>query len=169
MIILDSIPARYIIFRYVEDHAARLSVRTLRAHLDSERDKHRGTQGVSEVQESLLEHAAPECDSRKESKAALKEWHKMSAGLEAVKFEIASEFDSPSMQERFDVDSQSTHLYFSAEGRHFIVRVSTELDRDYSTGGLSVDLGLLAPILRSSKDGKATITTSAVYAGIKEH
>jgi hypothetical protein len=48
----------------------------------------------------------------------------MSEGLGIVKDQIADEFNSPNIRERYDVESQSTGLYFSAEGRHFSVRVS---------------------------------------------
>jgi hypothetical protein len=70
---LDSIPDGYIIFRYGENHAARLSVRTLRAHMDSERGKHRGTESLSEVQKPLLEYATPESGSLEENEAAVGE------------------------------------------------------------------------------------------------
>jgi len=60
MNILDRIPCRYMICRYAEDHATRLSVRTLRTYVDSKGDKHGGTQGVSKVQESVLEYTASE-------------------------------------------------------------------------------------------------------------
>jgi hypothetical protein len=44
---------------------------------------------------------------------------KMSEGLEVVKDQIADEFNSPNIDERYDVDSQSVDLYFSAEAAIF--------------------------------------------------
>ena len=87
----------------------------------------------------------------------------MSEGLEVVKDQIVDDFDSPNIREAYDVDSQSTDLYFSAEGRHFSVRVSEEFDRDYGSGQIRVNLRSLGAILRASKEGKAIVRTSGVF------
>jgi hypothetical protein len=86
----------------------------------------------------------------------------MSEGLEVVKDQITDEFNSPSIDERYDVDSQSVDLYFSAEGRHFSVRVSEEFDRDYGSGQIRINLRSLGAILRASKEGKAVVRTSGI-------
>ena len=87
----------------------------------------------------------------------------MSEGLEVVKGQITDDFDSPNMSEQYDVDSQSMDLYFSADGRHFRVRVSDEFDRDYGSGQIRVNLQSLAPLLLASKEGKAVVRTSGIF------
>jgi hypothetical protein len=49
----------------------------------------------------------------------------MSEGLEVVKDQIADEFNSPNIDERYDVDSQSTGLYSgrSADSPSWISRL----------------------------------------------
>jgi hypothetical protein len=89
----------------------------------------------------------------------------MGAGVDAVKSEIMYQFDAIFLAEHFDVDSTSTDIGFSAEGRNFVVRVSTEFDQDYEAG-LHVDLEQLGLILRASKDGKVTVRTSGISQGI---
>ena len=61
---LDRIPRRYIICRYGENHATRLSVRTVLAHMDAATGQHGRTEGMPEVQESVLEYAASERQER---------------------------------------------------------------------------------------------------------
>jgi hypothetical protein len=88
----------------------------------------------------------------------------MSEGLEVVKDQTADDFSSPNIREAYDVDSQSTDLYFSAEGRNFSARVSDEFDRDYGSGQIRVNLRSLGTLLRASKEGKAVVRTSGVFS-----
>lgn len=88
----------------------------------------------------------------------------MGAGVEAVTAEIEGEFHPSDIHGHYDVDSMSTVLGFTSEGRRFSVRVSQEFDQDYEHGHLNVDLSKLGPVLRSSKDGKATVKTSGISA-----
>lgn len=89
----------------------------------------------------------------------------MGMGVNAVKAEIMSEFNVRQLAEHYDVDSASIHIGFRADGRHFLVSVSEEFDQDFGSFP-QIDLSRLADILRASKDGKATVTRSAIYSGI---
>ncbi len=86
----------------------------------------------------------------------------MSAGLEAVKQEIVRGFGSVEIREHLGMGQQDTTLYFSADNRHYAVRVSAEFDQDYSSGQVGVDLRRLTPFLRASKDGKATLKRKGI-------
>lgn len=89
----------------------------------------------------------------------------MDAGVDAVRSMIVSEFNPGSVTEHVDNSHTSTDLGFLADGRNFVVRVSMEYDHDYGPH-LAVDLDQLSPILRASKDGKATVKMIGIESGI---
>jgi hypothetical protein len=89
----------------------------------------------------------------------------MGKGVDAVKSKLSQEFRVGRFAEHFNAESLSIDLGFTAEARMFVVRVSKEFDEDYG-GPLSVTLERLAPVLRASKDGKATVRTIGIASGI---
>jgi hypothetical protein len=86
----------------------------------------------------------------------------MGAGIEAVKDEILENFEVSKMNERRDEITEVTVISFAAEDRKFAVSVSDEFDRDYDQN--QVDLSRLETLLRSSKDGKATVRKRGISA-----
>ena len=86
----------------------------------------------------------------------------MGAGIDAVKAEIFDNFEVSKWNERRDEITDVTVISFAAEERNFAVSVSDEFDRDYDPN--QVDLSKLGPLLRSSKDGKATVRRGAISA-----
>jgi hypothetical protein len=86
----------------------------------------------------------------------------MGAGIEAVRDEIHDKFEVSKMQDRRDEITDATVISFAAEGRNFAVSVSDEFDRDYDPN--QFELSKLAPLLRSSKDRKATVRRGGISA-----
>ncbi len=87
----------------------------------------------------------------------------MGEGLEVVKDQIAEEFSPPILHEAYDVDSLSTELCFSSDGRHFLVQVSDEFDRNYYSGRSRVDIRTLGAVLRASKESKVVVRMSGIF------
>ena len=82
-------------------------------------------------------------------------------GVDAVRYQIQSDFGGVEVHETIDHNSFSTVLGFSAEGRTFVVRVSNEYNDDYGTG-TTASISDLGSKLRASKDGKVAVKTTGV-------
>lgn len=86
----------------------------------------------------------------------------MAEGANAVKAALAREFGAINVDEGYDVNTREVLLDFSADGRDFRVRVSSEYDKDYASGQLRVDLRRLGTLLRASKDGRARVMRTGI-------
>ena len=98
--------------------------------------------------------------------ALLEKWREncliMAEGVEVVKQAIARDFGSVKIDEAPNFDTKGTTLRFTADNRPFTVEVSWEFDEDFASGQVLVDLSQLGSVLRSSKDGKADVTTAGI-------
>lgn len=88
----------------------------------------------------------------------------MGAGVDAVKSELVNSFGVCTTVDHHDPETFDTVIGFEAEGRRFLVRVSTEFDEDYASGQVKVDLSALGPFLRASHSGKASVRRSGIGA-----
>lgn len=83
-------------------------------------------------------------------------------GVEAIRIEIARAFGEVNPVEHQDPNTFDTVLGFAADGRRFVVRVSTEFDQDFASGQLTVDLTQLRAILFRSPNGTVAVRTTGI-------
>ena len=86
----------------------------------------------------------------------------MGRGVNAVKAALVAEFGAINIEVDEDITTREILLYFSAEGRQFLVRVSRDYDEAFASGQVKADLGHLGAMLRKSKDGTAVVKTDGI-------